>query len=215
MPPKVKIQSTTNFQKHLKMTTTRKRKNHAPKTSGADAASIPGNEAESVTVITTNEVEPSNAMTDVITTTKKDTINIATNSGTDTASGPGTEAVVILNTINVAVATGDATKEFISASEPVTNKATMNIELTITTNVDIVVDNDAESDPNITDTATTISKAITNVIINNGTMTSVVTATDNGILSSTNSITNAVIPDKTSGIKGSVDALVQVSVLFI
>jgi hypothetical protein len=194
------------------MTTTRKRKSHAPKTSEADAASIPGNEAKSVTVITTNEVKPSNAMTDVITTMKRDTINIATNSGTNTASGPGTKAGVILNTIYIVVAMGDATKEFIRASEPVTNKATMNIESTITTNVDIVVDNNAESNPNITDTAITISEAITNVVINNGTMTSVVTATDNVTLSSTNSITNAVVPDKTSGIEGSLDALVQVSV---
>jgi hypothetical protein len=153
------------------MKSARKRKVEAPTISPTDAASIPGTNAGSVSAIT---FAPNVAMTEVTATTT---------SGTDTTSVPGTNAVSVLNTINLAannsantasfhdsdtrsveqeVATGD-----VNGVEPVAGEATKNIESTVTTSnhTDIILDNDATSDPNVKGTATTTSGGITDVVI--------------------------------------------------
>ncbi len=153
------------------MKSTCKRKGQAPGISTTDATSIPGTDAGSVSAIT---FAPNNAMTEVTATMT---------SSTDTTSVPGTNAVSVSNTINLAannsadtasfhdndtrsieqeVATGD-----VSGVVPVAGEATKNIESTVTTSnhTDIILDNDAASNPKVKGTATTTSGGITDVVI--------------------------------------------------
>jgi hypothetical protein len=153
------------------MKSTRKRKGQAPAISATNAASIPGTNAGSISAIT---FAPNDAMTEV---------TAMTTSGTDTTSIPGTDAVSVSNTINLAannsaniasfhdndtrsveqeVATGN-----VSGVEPVAGEATKNIESIVTTSnhTDIILDNNAASDPNVKGTATTTSGGITDVVI--------------------------------------------------
>jgi hypothetical protein len=153
------------------MKLTCKRKGQAPAISATDAASIPGTDAGSVSAIT---FAPNNAMTEVTATRM---------SGTDTISVPGTDAISVSNTINLATNNSADTASFhdndtrsveqevamgnVSGVEPVAGEATKNIESTVTTSnhMDIILDNDAPSDPNIKGTATTTSGGITDVVI--------------------------------------------------
>jgi hypothetical protein len=150
------------------MKLTRKRKGQAPAISATDAASIPGTNAGSVSAIT---FAPNNVMT------------ATTTSGTDTTSVPGTNAVSVLNTINLTAYNSADTASFhdndtrfvekevatgnVSGIEPVAGEATKNIESTVTTSnhTNIILDNDAASDPNVKGTATTTSGGITDVVI--------------------------------------------------
>jgi hypothetical protein len=191
-PPEKKTNLPQIFTSTMKLT--RKRKGQAPAMSATNAASIPGTNAGSVSAIT---FAPNDAMTEVMATTT---------SGTDTTSVPGTDAVSISNTINLTANNSADTASFhdndtrsveqevatgnVSSIEPVAGEATKNIESTVTTRNDtnIILDNDATSNPNVKGTATTSSGGITDVV------------------------TGPVVANKTPGDEGVVNVVVQVSV---
>ncbi len=230
------------------MKLTGKRKGQAPAMSATDAASIPGTNAGSISAIT---FAPNDAMTEVTATMT---------SGTNTTSVPGTNAVSILNTINLAANNSADTASFhdndsrsveqevatvdVSGVEPVAGEATKNIKSTVTTsnNINIILDNDAVSDPNVKGTATTTSGGITYVIIEpvepvageatKNIESTVTTSNDTDIILDTDAasdpnvkgtatttsggitdvVIGQVVANKTPGDEGIVNAVVQVSV---
>ncbi len=86
------------------------------------------------------------------------------------------------------------------------------IGVDIIANAKSIPGNDAGSVPTVTNTVVATSNVITDVVIGDSTTMGVVTAADNVESATTNSVINAVVADKTAGIEGAVDALVQVSV---
>ncbi len=230
------------------MKLTRERKGQAPAISATNAASIPSTDAGSISAIT---FAPNDAMTEVTATMT---------SGTDTTSVPGTDAVSVLNTINLAANNSADTASFhdnntrsveqevatgnVSGVEPVAGEATKNIESTVTTrnHTDIILNNDAASDPNVKGTATTTSSGITDVVkgpvkpvagvATKNIESTVTTSNDTDIIldndaasdpnvkgtatTTSGGITDVVIgpvlANKTQGDEGIVNAVVQVSV---
>jgi hypothetical protein len=179
---------------------------------GTNAKSIRGIDAGSVPTTTNTVVTASDAMTNVIIggNTMMDfaicgdaAVNKATKNDdmmmTSDESIRGSNARSVPTTINTVVVARNAMTNVIIGGDTITN-------------AESIPGNDARAIPTVTNTIIATSNVITDVIIGDGTTTGVVTATNNAESATTNSVTNAVVADKTAGIEGAVDALVQVSV---
>jgi hypothetical protein len=178
----------------------------ATTTSGTDTTSIPGTNAVSVL----NTINLATSFHDNDTRSVKQEVATGNVSGVEPVAGEATKniksTVTTSNHTNIifdndaasnpnvkgtATTTGGGiTDVVIGPVKPVAGVATKNIESTVTTSndTDIILDNNAASDPNVKGTATTTSGGITDVVI------------------------GPVVANKTPGDEGIVNAVVQVSV---